>query len=162
MAPSSIHALPLDTRAAGEKSRRKKPLADRCRHECLSSSVQRLKLLLGKELQRSQPCSKLEQDDTLERTVSSLRPSHTMASLTSTSTTQGYSKGYSSCLRETLKFLAAHSASSETQSKLLSHLQKFGEAARNDLPHPCGPKGLQKASTQNASSKRTCVLWRPW
>nr|XP_028597520.1 transcription factor HES-4-A-like [Podarcis muralis] len=151
----------LEIQPSKAKIRLQKPLVEKLRRDRINGSIEQLKLLLEKEFQRHQPSSKLEKADVLEMTVSYLRYSQTLAT-SSGSRTQDYSKGYSSCLKETLQFLAIHSTNSETQSKLLSHFQKPWEVASKDTSPLSTPALLQKGSPQGAVSKPAYKLWRPW
>ncbi|XP_053137335.1 hairy/enhancer-of-split related with YRPW motif protein-like [Hemicordylus capensis] len=160
MAPS-VQALSLESQASKEKNRLRKPMVEKLRRDRINSSIEQLKLLLEKEFQRHQPNSKLEKADVLEMTVSYLKFSQTMAT-SSASITQDYSQGYSSCLKETLQFLAVHSANTDTQAKLLSHFQKPWAAVSKDLHSPSPASLLQKAAAKKAPSKSACKLWRPW
>lgn len=81
--------------------------------------------------------------------------------LSSENITQDYSKGYSSCLKETLQFLAVHSANNETQLKLLNHFQKPWAAAAKEVASPSAPS-VQQLTPQKAVPKPSYTLWRPW
>ncbi|XP_066493502.1 transcription factor HES-1-like [Tiliqua scincoides] len=162
MAPG-VHALTLEIQASRDKNRLHKPMVEKLRRDRINSSIEQLKQLLEKEFQRHQPNSKLEKADVLEMTVSYLKYSQSKSVVSSSaSITQEYSKGYSSCLKETLQFLAIHSSSAETQTKLLSHFQKPWAAASKGVLPPCPSSPLQKASPLKAPLKPACKLWRPW
>ncbi|XP_033012289.1 transcription factor HES-5 [Lacerta agilis] len=151
----------LEMQAAKAKNRLQKPMVEKLRRDRINGSIEQLKLLLEEEFQRHQPSSKLEKADVLEMTVSYLRYSQSKCQ-SCLFITQDYSKGYSSCLKETLQFLTIHSTNSETQSKLLSHFQKPWEVATKDTPPLSTPALLQKGSPQGTISKPAYKLWRPW
>ncbi|KAL8198485.1 UNVERIFIED_CONTAM: hypothetical protein K2H54_013270 [Gekko kuhli] len=160
MAPTA-HALSLEILASREKNRLRKPMVEKLRRDRINSSIEQLKLLLEKEFQKHQPNSKLEKADVLEMTVSYLKYSQTMA-LSSENTTQDYSKGYSSCLKETLQFLAVHSANTESQLKLLKHFQKPWAAAGKEETSSPAPSSVQQLTPKKAAPKPSHTLWRPW
>ncbi|XP_060115459.1 transcription factor HES-5 [Heteronotia binoei] len=160
MAPTA-HALSLEILASKEKNRLRKPMVEKLRRDRINSSIEQLKLLLEKEFQKHQPNSKLEKADVLEMTVSYLKYSQTMA-LSSENLTQDYSKGYSSCLKETLQFLAVHSANTETQLKLLNHFQKPWASAAKEMASSSASSSVQQLTPQKAAPKPPCPLWRPW
>ncbi|XP_077168903.1 transcription factor HES-5 [Paroedura picta] len=160
MAPAA-HALSLEILASKEKNRLRKPMVEKLRRDRINSSIEQLKFLLEKEFQKHQPNSKLEKADVLEMTVSYLKYNPTMAQ-SSENTTQDYSKGYSSCLKETLQFLAAHSANTETQLKLLNHFQKPWAAAGKEMTSPSAPSLVQQRIPKKAALKPSHALWRPW
>uniref|UniRef100_A0A8C8RME1 Transcription factor HES-5 n=1 Tax=Pelusios castaneus TaxID=367368 RepID=A0A8C8RME1_9SAUR len=154
MAPNTIS---LEILTSKEKNRLRKPIVEKLRRDRINSSIEQLKLLLEEEFQRHQPNSKLEKADILEMTVSYLKYSQTFAS-SSTSLQQGYSEGYSWCLKEALQFLSLHSANTETQRKLLCHFQMPQVTAKdsNSLA------AAHQPTTKQAALKPTSRLWRPW
>ncbi|NXD10961.1 HES5 factor, partial [Nothocercus nigrocapillus] len=154
MAPG---ALSLEILSPKEKNRLRKPIVEKLRRDRINSSIEQLKLLLEKEFQRHQPSSKLEKADILEMTVSYLRCSQAPAR----SLQQDYSEGYAWCLKEALRFLALHSASAETQAKLLGHFQR-ARAAPTEPGSPSGPSCSPRPPAKQAALKASCSLWRPW
>ncbi|XP_054857752.1 hairy/enhancer-of-split related with YRPW motif protein-like [Eublepharis macularius] len=145
MAPTT-DTLSLEILASKEKNRLRKPMVEKLRRDRINSSIEQLKLLLEKEFQKHQPNSKLEKADVLEMTVSYLKYSQSeyQMALSPETMTQDYSKGYSSCLKETLQFLAVHSANTETQIKLLNHFQKPWAAAAKEVPPPSASFPVQQ------------------
>ncbi|XP_048375301.1 transcription factor HES-5-like [Sphaerodactylus townsendi] len=160
MAPTA-HIVSLDILACKEKNRLRKPMVEKLRRDRINSSIEHLKFLLEKEFQKHQPNSKLEKADVLEMTVSYLKYSQTIA-LSSENLTQDYSKGYSSCLKETLQFLAVHSANTETQLKLLNHFQKSWATAAKQVASPLTSSPALQLTPQKPAPKLSCKLWRPW
>ncbi|KAJ6658853.1 hypothetical protein lerEdw1_019776 [Lerista edwardsae] len=160
MAPG-VHALRLEIQPSRDKNRLRKPLLEKLRRDRINSSIEQLRRLLEKEIQQHQPSSKLEKADVLEMTVGYLKDSQTMVP-SSASVAQDYSKGYSSCLKETLQFLAIHSANPKAQTELLSHFQKPWAAASKGAPSLCPSSPLQKSTHLKAPLKPACKLWRPW
>ncbi|XP_006124737.1 transcription factor HES-5 [Pelodiscus sinensis] len=157
MAPNAVS---LEILTPKEKNRLRKPIVEKLRRDRINSSIEQLKLLLEKEFQRHQPNSKLEKADILEMTVSYLKYRQAFAP-SSTSLQQDYSEGYSWCLKEALQFLSLHSASTDTQKKLLCHFQK-PEVTATDSKAPAASSAAYQMSATQAALKPTGRLWRPW
>ncbi|XP_074831815.1 transcription factor HES-5 [Carettochelys insculpta] len=157
MAPN---AIALEILTPKEKNRLRKPVVEKMRRDRINSSIEQLKHLLEKEFQRHQPNSKLEKADILEMTVSYLKYRQTFAP-SSTSLQQDYSEGYAWCLKEALQFLSLHSASADTQIKLLCHFQKSEVTAKDSNAKAASSAAHEMSATQ-AALKPASRLWRPW
>ncbi|XP_029435119.1 transcription factor HES-5-like isoform X2 [Rhinatrema bivittatum] len=136
------------------------------RRDRINSSIEQLRVLLEKEFDKHQPHSKLEKADILEMTVRYLRQQRqhqTKNTLFIQKNLQDYDHGFSTCLQETVSFLAAHKLGKETQVKMLNHFRRVGNAIhslKTAVPQQPPPscQSMRSQTTQSSSKQ----LWRPW
>ncbi|XP_030634151.1 hairy-related 2 [Chanos chanos] len=141
MAPTNTCSL---TKIAKDKIKLRKPVVEKMRRDRINISIEKLKLLLKRELKAVQPQGKVEKADILEMTVLYLR-NNTQLPLTSNTSGQSYARGFSKCLEESLRFLSMHNQLKDKKAAFSSHREKQTEATRSTTKSiPVQP------------------LWRPW
>ena len=122
----------------------RKPLVEKLRRDRLNSSIEQLKSLLGLDSHNQQPDSKLEKADILEMTVCLLRRLQPMSS---SSCSAAANQGHSRCVQETVHFLSKEDVKTESQRRLLSHIQSLQSSSdknrrESDLPQLSSPVQL--------------------
>ncbi|KAI4903698.1 hypothetical protein NFI96_006506, partial [Prochilodus magdalenae] len=140
----------------------RKPVVEKMRRDRINSSIEQLRTLLAPEFLNQQPDSKLEKADILEMTVSFLRRRQKQPNVLSTSST-AVSEGFSRCVHEVLHFLSKDEVKTQSQRKLLNHLQNLQPSTdrnwrESDLPL------LSSTHQQTISKEESSVqsaLWRP-
>ncbi|XP_069466307.1 transcription factor HES-5-like isoform X2 [Ambystoma mexicanum] len=156
MAPTNA---PMDMLAPKPKNKLRKPIVEKMRRDRINSSIEKLKLLLAKEFQAQEANTKLEKADILETAVDYMARHRLIAGQRSPQ--QDYRDGFSHCLKEALLFLAHHSATPESQVKLLSHFRGPTSPVKKELSpvtHPCPPATIK----QEPLASTAAPLWRPW
>ncbi|KAI4895243.1 hypothetical protein NFI96_004903 [Prochilodus magdalenae] len=145
------------------KDELRKPVVEKMRRDRINSSIEQLRTLLAPEFLTQQPDSKLEKADILEMTISLLRRQQKQQPVFSTSST-AVSEGFSRCVHEVLHFLSKDEVKTQSQRKLLNHLQNLQPSTdrkwrESDLPL------LSSTDQQTLSKEESSVqsaLWRPW
>ncbi|XP_069786557.1 transcription factor HES-5-like isoform X2 [Narcine bancroftii] len=129
------------------------------RRDRINSSINQLRSLLGRELQKEEPNMKLEKADILKMTVNYLK--QLPAGCPTGHPERDYKEGYSRCLQEALRFFSTHEGKSDIQKKLATRFQR---TQPQGLPYgvclPCTAY-CQTRSEQIAQPK-PAALWRPW
>uniref|UniRef100_A0A8C6Z0C8 Transcription factor HES-5 n=1 Tax=Nothoprocta perdicaria TaxID=30464 RepID=A0A8C6Z0C8_NOTPE len=161
MAPSSSLMIYVEEKLLPkEKNKLRKPVVEKMRRDRINSSIEQLKLLLEKELQRLQPNAKLEKADVLEVTVSYLKQQSQLQQ-------QDFNSGYLRCLKEALHFLSYHEPKKAAHTQLMKHfcqVQMGPGVLRSGAPQrlplsPCLQAGKQPAQKRAAAPP---AIWRPW
>ncbi|XP_040182438.1 transcription factor HES-5-like [Rana temporaria] len=142
MAPCIIRTL--DNQEANGLRKLRKPAIEKMRRDRINSSIEQLRLLLEKDLQKHQLPSKPEKADILEMTVSFLQQQMAQKHVTATSI-QAYNDGYTTP--------ACYLAAENPRDQLTRHFS--GHPASYELPNTL----TSKAPGQLSQSK---TLWRPW
>ncbi|NXO04104.1 HES5 factor, partial [Rhinopomastus cyanomelas] len=150
------------------KNKLRKPVVEKMRRDRINSSIEQLKLLLEKEIQRHQPNSKLEKADILEVAVSYLKQQSQLQdqTLIRKNPEQDFTSGYLRCLREAMHFLSS-SEPRKTQMQLIRHFCRaqrgagatYSPAAHSALLSPLCFARKQPAPKTVAAAP---TIWRPW
>ncbi|XP_051493631.1 transcription factor HES-5-like [Apus apus] len=170
MAPSNTLMIHMEEKLLPkEKNKLRKPVVEKMRRDRINSSIEQLKLLLEKELQRHQPNSKLEKADILEVAVTYLKQQSQLQDQTfiHKSLEQEFNSGYLRCLKEALHFLSYYEPKKETQVQLIKHFCKsqigtdvmYSPALRSPPLSPCLFARKQPAQKTVGSAP---TIWRPW
>ncbi|KAI4895251.1 hypothetical protein NFI96_022877, partial [Prochilodus magdalenae] len=162
MAPAVTSAMTISKEHLPLQNKLRKPVVEKMRRDRINSSTKQLRTLLAPEFLNQQPDSKLEKADILEMTVSFLRPQQKQQPVFSTSST-AVSEGFSRCVHEVLHFLSKDEVKTQSQRKLLNHLQNLQPSTdrkwrESDLPL------LSSTDQQTLSKEESWVqsaLWRP-
>ncbi|KAM6927970.1 transcription factor HES-5-like [Xenentodon cancila] len=139
----------------------RKPLVEKLRRERINSSIEQLKSLLGPEILKQQPDSKIEKAEILEMTVCFLRrlqqQHHTVDSA-------AVDQGYSRCVQEVAHFLSKEEVKTSSQRRLLSHFNQLKSPSKKNLRDadfsPLSST-VQSSSIKDKSPVNS-ALWRPW
>uniref|UniRef100_A0A3B4YD73 Transcription factor HES-5 n=3 Tax=Seriola lalandi dorsalis TaxID=1841481 RepID=A0A3B4YD73_SERLL len=144
----------------------RKPLVEKLRRERINSSIEQLKSLLGPEFLKQQPDSKLEKADILEMTVCFLtqlqqqQHQHQHQAVDMAAVDQGYSR----CVQEVAHFLSKEEVMTQTQRRLLNHVNKLQSSSDKNLME--ADFSLLSSTVQTSIAKEkspvNSALWRPW
>ena len=142
----------------------RKPVVEKLRRDRINSCLEKLKSLLGPELLKQQPDSKLEKATILEMTVSFLIRQLLYQPLRSSSCSAPDNQGYSRCVQEIVHFLSKDEVTTESQRRLLSHFQSLQPSSdknrrESDLPQL---SSLTQHSISKEKSPVDSALWRSW
>ncbi|KAJ8359360.1 hypothetical protein SKAU_G00158850 [Synaphobranchus kaupii] len=159
MAPTVPAALSYSKEHPILSNKLRKPMVEKMCRDCINSSIEQLKSLLGPAFLQQQPDSKLEKADILEMVVFFLKRHQ----LNSSSCSSHVSQGYARCVQELKHFLSREEVISQSQRRLLNHFQNLLSSDENKsqslLPQ------LNSPARQITSKQETPVkgaLWRPW
>ncbi|KAM4737164.1 hairy-related 12 [Anableps anableps] len=147
---SSIHHLRMSER---DNIKLRKPIVEKMRRDRINTCIEQLKVILEKEFHKQEPNSKLEKADILEMTVCFLRQQ-----LQSGLCHGDFSQSYSHCLRDSVHFLSAGSATEASAGPQQSLQQQNQTLHQTQRASSCSPL---RPNTQPDSSSRGPV-WRPW
>ncbi|XP_056398799.1 transcription factor HES-5-like [Hyla sarda] len=147
MAPYSAATDPL----LPQPRKLRKPVIEKMRRDRINSSIEQLRLLLEKEIQRHQLPSKPEKADILEMTVTCLQRHMAQRDV------QAQREGFSTCLQDSITFLSQH-RQSQLQIQLLQNLPGAHTGALSPPVSPCIYQTPNKHSPPDSSQ----ALWRPW
>ncbi|KAM6928390.1 transcription factor HES-5-like [Xenentodon cancila] len=142
----------------------RKPLVEKLRRERINSSIEQLKSLLGPEILKQQPDSRMEKADILELTVCFLTHLQPKRQTVDSSTVD---QGYSRCVQDVVHFLSKEDGkthSQKSQRRLLSHfnqLQSSSEKNLRDADFSPLSSTVQSSSTKDKNPVNSAV-WRPW
>ncbi|KAM4613697.1 transcription factor HES-5-like [Polymixia lowei] len=141
----------------------RKPQVEKLRRERINSSIEQLKSLLGPEILKQQPDSKMEKADILEMTVCFLRQLQQYQPVNS-SCSAAVNQGYSRCVQEMVHFLSKDEMKTQSQRRLLNHFQNLQSSSdmkmcENDTHQLFSP--VQSSITKDKSPDNR-ALWRPW
>ncbi|KAK6477595.1 mRNAion factor HES-5-like [Huso huso] len=141
-----------------EKNKLRKPVVEKMRRDRINNSIEQLKTILEKVLQKNEPSCKLDKADVLEMTVSFLKQQlrrDPVAPLVD------YNEGYSQCLQETLHFMSL--CAPQKGPRLLNHFQGDKNAVTGSS-FPASPVTAPAGQTFTKpvvpSPER--AVWRPW
>ncbi|XP_068098505.1 transcription factor HES-5-like [Hyperolius riggenbachi] len=158
MAPSSSPLLHCNGHQLTREPRKvRKPVIEKMRRDRINSSIEQLRLLLEKELQKHQLPSKPEKADILEMTVSFLQQ-HMAGKKVTSASSQVHRDGYSSCIQDSVTFLSQHSQP-EVQLQLLQNLPRAQTVSKAPCPSVFP---VYQASSQHSALDSSKALWRPW
>nr|DBA16451.1 TPA: hypothetical protein GDO54_003841 [Pyxicephalus adspersus] len=118
------------------------------RRDRINSSIEQLRLLLEKEFQKHQLPSKPEKADILEMTVTFIQQYMTEKNMT-TVHSPAHTESYSTCVRDSMCYMAAHNPQDKLTRHFSSHLASYDPSITL----------TSKAPSQLSQSK---TLWRPW
>ncbi|XP_078103654.1 transcription factor HES-5-like [Sander vitreus] len=128
----------------------RKPLVEKLRRERINSSIEQVKSLLSPEFLKQQPDSKLEKADILEMTVCVLRR---LQQQNQPVDSAAVSQGYSRCVQEVTHFLSKEQVKTQSQRRLLNHINKLQSSSDNNL---------RETSITKEKSPVNSAVWRPW
>ncbi|XP_076003462.1 transcription factor HES-5-like [Genypterus blacodes] len=138
----------------------RKPLVEKLRRERINSSIEQLKSLLGPELLKEQPDSKLEKADILEMTVYVLTQMKKLQHVDTAAVNQGYSR----VVQEMAHFLSKEEVKTQSQRRLLQQFNKLQSSPDNNLRE--ADFSLLSSTVQTSFTKEkspvSSALWRPW
>ncbi|KAM4612765.1 transcription factor HES-5-like [Polymixia lowei] len=139
----------------------RKPQVEKLRRERINSSIEQLKSLLGPEILKQQPDSKMEKADILEMTVCLLRQLQCQSD-NSSCCSAPINRGYSKCVQEVVHLLSEDEVKTQSKSKLLNHIQNppsSSDITESEQPQLISP--VQPSITKE-EAKVNSALWRPW
>lgn len=137
----------------------RKPLVEKLRRERIKSSIEQLKSLLGAEILRQHPDSKLEKANVLEMTVCILRQLQQQSQAVK-STAIGH--GYSRCAQEVGQFMSRQQAQTQTRLiKQLNNLQCSTHVPQTEMDVSPVNFTAQTSLTKDKTAV-TKSHWRPW
>ncbi|XP_056400424.1 transcription factor HES-5-like isoform X2 [Hyla sarda] len=110
------------------------------RRDRINSSIEQLRLLLEKEIQRHQLPSKPEKADILEMTVTCLQRHMAQRDV------RAQREGFSTCLQDSITFLQVQNQQEDKSLRSASG--------------PAVPYGLSAMMTSNENKNKP--VWRPW
>uniref|UniRef100_A0A8D0DDW1 BHLH domain-containing protein n=1 Tax=Sander lucioperca TaxID=283035 RepID=A0A8D0DDW1_SANLU len=138
-----------------------KPLVEKLRRERINSSIEQLKSLLSPEFLKQQPDSKLEKADILEMTVCVLRR---LQQQNQPVDSAAVGLGYSRCVQEVTHFLSNEQVKTQSQRRLLNHINKLQSSSDNNLRE--ADFSLLSSTVQTSITKEkspvNSAVWRPW
>uniref|UniRef100_A0A8C5MM36 Transcription factor HES-5 n=1 Tax=Leptobrachium leishanense TaxID=445787 RepID=A0A8C5MM36_9ANUR len=145
----------------------RKPVIEKMRRDRINSSIEKLRVLLEKDIQLHHPHSKLEKADILEMAVSYLQQQRRRQTndvhFCPKSGPDSYYQGYYMCLKETMGFLHKQEPEMCMQEKSLSHLIIEKNATRSELYSPVFPsKTVSQLRPSRPTSQNAKQIWRPW
>ncbi|XP_064162362.1 transcription factor HES-5-like [Anguilla rostrata] len=161
MAPTVPAALTYSKEHLILTNKLRKPMVEKMRRDCINSSIEQLKSLLGPAFLQQQPDSKLEKADILEMAVFYLKRQQKQPVSSSSSPV---SQGYSRCVQEIKHFLSREEVMSQSQRRLLNHFQNLPSSSDMTKSQSLLPQ-LNSPARQTTSKEETSVkgaLWRPW
>ncbi|XP_069567380.1 transcription factor HES-5-like [Brachyistius frenatus] len=139
----------------------RKPLVEKVRRERINSCIEQLRSLLGPEFLKQQPDSKQEKADILEMTVCFLTQ---LQQQNRTVSSAAVDRGYSRCVREVVHFLSKEEVKTQSQRRLLNHVNQLQSSSDNNLREadfsPLSST-VQTSITKDKSPVNS-ALWRPW
>ncbi|XP_063292530.1 transcription factor HES-5-like [Pelobates fuscus] len=144
----------------------RKPVIEKMRRDRINSSIEKLRILLEKDIQIHHPHSKLEKADILEMAVTYLQQHRQQqtndAQYCMTNDQDSYYEGYYLCLKETMGFLHKQNPELYVQSQSLHHLdlEKNGTDSKKCLVR--SPKTVFQLRTSYQTSQCPENIWRPW
>ncbi|KAM9813517.1 transcription factor HES-5-like [Neosynchiropus ocellatus] len=153
MAPTTTAAVSSSQEHLTLSHKLRKPLVEKLRRERINSSIEQLKSLLGPELLKQQPDSKLEKADILEMTVCFLR--RLRPHLYVDSKDQGFSR----CVQEAANFLS-NREKMESERRLLKHFHHLQKRPRETDFSPLSSTVQTSVSTDKSANNN--APWRPW
>ncbi|XP_061584450.1 transcription factor HES-5-like [Cololabis saira] len=139
----------------------RKPLVEKLRRERINSSIEQLKSLLGPEILKQQPDSKIEKADILEMTVCFLRRLHQQHHAVDSA---DVGQGYSRCVQEVVHFLSKEEVKTQSQRGLLRHfiqLKSSSEKNLRDADFSPLSSSVQSSNSKDKSPVNSAP-WRPW
>ncbi|XP_061584448.1 transcription factor HES-5-like [Cololabis saira] len=134
----------------------RKPLVEKLRRERINSSIEQLKSLLGPEILKQQPDSKIEKADILEMTVCFLRQLQQQHHAVDSA---AVGQGYSRCVQEVVSFLSKEEVKTQSQRGLLRHFSQPKSSSEKNLRD--ADSRVQSSVTKDKSPVNS-ALWRPW
>ncbi|KAI4895242.1 hypothetical protein NFI96_004902 [Prochilodus magdalenae] len=152
MAPAVTSAMTISKEHLPLHNKLRKPVVEKMRRDRINSSIEQLRTLLAPEFHNQQPDSKLEKADILEMTVSFLRRRQQQPAFTNS--------GFSRCVHEIVTFLSKDEVQTQSQRKLLSHLQNLEPSTDKSNRQHVLLQDQQTVSQKENSVKSS--LWRPW
>ncbi|XP_061584445.1 transcription factor HES-5-like [Cololabis saira] len=161
MAPTITAAATNSQKQLALTHKLRKPLVEKFRRERINSSIEQLKSLLGPEILKQQPDSKLEKADILEMTVCFLRRLQQQHHAVDSA---AVGQGYSRCVQEVVHFLSKEEVKTQSQRGLLRHfnqLKTSSEKNLRDADFSPLSSSVQSSNTKDKSPVNS-VLWRPW
>ncbi|KAM3621709.1 uncharacterized protein V6R79_014801 [Siganus canaliculatus] len=160
MAPTITAAIANSQEHLTLTHKLRKPVVEKLRRERINSSIEQLKSLLGPQLLKQQPDSKLEKADVLEMTVCVLRQLQQKKQvLDSAAVDQGYSR----CFQEVGNFLRQQ-VKTQSQRSLLNHFNKMQTPSKNKLTEADFSPLSSTVQTNSTKDKSpvSSAPWRPW
>ncbi|KAL0978662.1 hypothetical protein UPYG_G00173630 [Umbra pygmaea] len=164
MTPTITSALIYSKENLTLNNKLRKPVVEKLRRDRINSSIEQLKSLLGPEILNHPPDSKLEKADILELTICFLRRQQQNHSGSSSSCSTPVNQGYSRCVQEIVHFLSKDEVNTQSQRRLLSHIQSLQPSSdknrmERDLPQLSFP---DQHSINKEKSPVNSAPWRPW
>uniref|UniRef100_A0A8C9T2I3 Transcription factor HES-5 n=1 Tax=Scleropages formosus TaxID=113540 RepID=A0A8C9T2I3_SCLFO len=166
MAPAVTAALIYSKEHLTLANKLRKPVVEKMRRDRINNSIEQLKCLLGEEFLSHNPDSKLEKADILEMTVSFLRRQRRQkpvpVSISSCSAAEA--QGFSRCVQEIARFLSRDEVNTQSQRRLLSHLETLQPSSSMSKTESVLPQ-LSSPCCSSTSKEKTQVkstIWRPW
>ncbi|XP_075696848.1 transcription factor HES-5-like [Rhinoderma darwinii] len=140
-----------------KKNKIRKPVIEKMRRDRINHSIEQLRILLEKDIQKNHQHSKLEKADILEMAVKYLQRQTQRHMNDSQNSQDLYYQGYYMCLKETVGFLHNQEY---TQGKIFRHIcmQQSQTIAEHRLQYPVTP--LQRYPHNASEGNRE--IWRPW
>ncbi|XP_012736774.1 transcription factor HES-5 isoform X1 [Fundulus heteroclitus] len=163
MAPTITTAMAISQEHLIPNHKLRKPLVEKLRRERINSSIEQLKSLLGPEVLKQQPDSKLEKADILEMTVCFLRHLQQKQQHPDVESA-AVDAGYSRCAQEVVHFLSKDEVKTESQRKLLNHFSTMRSfSVKSPREKDFSPLSLtgQSCISKGRNPGRS-ALWRPW
>ncbi|XP_017305501.1 transcription factor HES-5 [Ictalurus punctatus] len=162
MAPTITSAMTISNEHLPLNNKLRKPMVEKMRRDRINSSIEQLKSLLAPEFLNQQPDSKLEKADILDMTVSLLRQLQQQPALSCSSA--AVNQGFSRCVHEVAHFLSKEEVKTQSQRKLLNHIQNLQPSSYEKRRESVLPQ-LSSTEQQIISKDKNAVkssLWRPW
>ncbi|XP_028854938.1 transcription factor HES-5-like [Denticeps clupeoides] len=151
MTPTVTSAVTFSTEHLTLTNKIRKPLVEKMRRDRINHSIEELKSLLGSEVLREQPDSKLEKADILEMTVCFLRQLQQQEAVRRASSSESACQGFSMHSKESVHFKPQDEGKTQSQ---MGHFQD-----RQVQPHLRTPVRLSIIEEQSMDND---TLWRPW
>ncbi|XP_078497149.1 transcription factor HES-5-like isoform X2 [Lissotriton helveticus] len=148
-----------------QNNKQRKPAVEKMRRDRINTSIEQLRRLLEKEIEKEQPQCRLEKADILEITVAYIEQQrrHEFIDTCLKSIPDIYHQGYIKCLRETAVFLNANDPWSDAQRKLIDYIYANKSMARKQVsPSEAWPSSALLIPQNEISPKSITKLWRPW
>ncbi|KAJ1142448.1 hypothetical protein NDU88_008773 [Pleurodeles waltl] len=165
MAPYPLLPESPEGRKTTQNNKRRKPVVEKMRRDRINTSIEQLRQLLEKAIEKEQTHCRLEKADILEITVAYIEQQQRLevrdAYLKSIPDT--YHQGYIKCLRETAVFLNAHEPWSNAQRKLIEYINTNECMVRKRVsPSQAWLPSALPIPQNEISPTHSTKLWRPW